>query len=342
MNKQSQIKNDSNGLKMIIKSVKTFFFRLNCKLFHRKRYAGVSFFDIEYKNTGSHSGLFIFCMLLLPILQFLVFWVYVNINSILYAFKTSESSPLTFENFAKVFALLKTPNSDIGKAVLNTLKFFPVNNFVVLPLAVFFAYCFFRKISLGGVFRVVFFLPTLISAVVLGNFFMSVIDPGGPMNYVWEKIFDGDYPKFLYTAKTAMPTVLFYVVWTGLGYNILLVTGAVFRIPESIFESAQIEGCGFFREFFSLVVPLIGSTITMLFVTGTASVLTTMGPILILTPNGGPERSTGTIAWYIYDQVALNEYFFPSALGLVFTVICMPIVLIVKKVLEKIFPDVDF
>ena len=290
------------------------------------------------------AGIFVALMLLLPLVQFAIFWVYVNINSIAYAFKTSELGEFTLENFERVFTLLKTPKSDIRKAVVNTLKFFPINNFVVLPLSVLFAFFLFKRMPMGGFFRVVFFLPSIVAMVVFANLFVSIINPGGPMDYLVTELFHVEkYPQFLFDAELAMPTVFYYVVWTGLGYNILLVTGAMFRIPDSIFESAKIEGCGFFREFISLVVPLIGPTVSTLFITGTAGVLTAMGPILVLTPNGGPSRSTGTIAWYIYDQVnGMSEYYFPAALGLVFTVIAMPVVLLTKLALEKIFPAVEF
>lgn len=286
---------------------------------------------------------FIILMLAFPIAQFLVFWVYVNFNSILLAFQMEMDGEIiyTFQNFKRFFIEVEASGGKMLQIIKNTIKFFPVNVFITLPLSFIFSYFLFKKVPGSGVYRVIFYLPAIVSAVSLTMLFRYIVSVTGPFSVVEKGI--GMTPlDFLGSEKHAMNTILFYTVWTGFGMNIVLLSSAMARIPKELFEAAAIDGVGTFREMFSIVLPLSWGTISTLIVLSATQLFTVLGPIILLT-NG--QHGTSTIASIIYYQVksgSENAFAYASAIGLVFTIIGLPIVLILKKALDKINKNIEF
>jgi ABC-type sugar transport system permease subunit len=137
----------------------------------------------------------------------------------------------------------------------------------------------------------------------------------------------------------SMFTILFYTVWTGFGGNIVMLTGAIHRIPEDVIEYGKLEGISMTRELFSIVIPLMWPTISMTIVTSFAGIFGATGSILLFTPN---LDQTFTFGYWIYDQVRrYQSYYIPSALGLIFTVIAYPLCLLVRKLVTSIWSDVE-
>ena len=301
-------------------------------------------------NIANHTSrrrtrkkrVFICLMLAFPVLQFLVFWVFVNFNSIVLAFQNHEGFNdvgFTLKHFADFFTDFVAPQSDICQSVINSLWLFPVGNFVSLPLSLILSYILFKKVPGSSFFRVVFFLPSVISSIVMVSVFKSVIAVDGPVDYIF-RFFGSEAPMWLADDRFAFPTILFYTVWFGLGFNIVLLSSATGRIPQDIFEYDRLEGVSLACELTRIVLPLIWPTITTMFVINTAGVFTTVGPIILMT-NG--QYKSGTIAFYIFNQVKYGgSYNYPSAVGLVFTAVAMPLVLGVKYLFEKIGDTIEF
>lgn len=287
--------------------------------------------------------LFIVLMLAFPLAQFLVFWVYVNYSSIVMAFQNFEgfnSTGFTFSNFAKFFKDISAPESNLRNSVFNSLWLFPVSNFIALPLTILFSFILYKKVMFHKFFRLVFFLPSVLSSVIMVSVFKNTIAVGGPVDALLKTFGMTDIPIWLADERTAFGIILFFTVWCGLGFNIVLLSAAIGRVPQDIFEYDRLEGVGLFRELFQVVVPLVWSTITTLFVIGTSGVFVTVGPVLLMT-NG--QYNTGTIAFFIFNEVKYaGSYNYPSAVGLIFTLVAMPLVLGVKKLLEKIGDNVEF
>jgi len=122
-------------------------------------------------------------------------------------------------------------------------------------------------------------------------------------------------------------------------------SGAIGRIPKEIFESAQLDGAGYFTEFTKITIPLIWPTIVTLVVLGMTNVLTLyLQPYLL--SNGTTSGNIYSIAMEIFettassqDANALNQM---AAKGLLFSVIWAPIVMLVRSKMSKKYDDVDF
>ena len=123
----------------------------------------------------------------------------------------------------------------------------------------------------------------------------------------------------------------------------LLLTGAFSRIPSDLVESAQLDGIGFWRELWSITLPLISSTINTLLVIGTTSVLTTFLQPMLLT-GGGPNETTFTISYYITMSVKQGANGLPSAatIGVFMSLVAIPIILLFRKLLDKLLPPIEF
>ena len=294
--------------------------------------------------------IFIILMIAYPILQFLVFWLYVNFDTILMSFQrldysTGKETFVGFENYKWVFNELTT-QEDLLNCIKNSVILFAVNNFVILPIAIFCAYIFYKKLPMSNVFRVLFFLPNIISIVVLTMAFSFMFDSSfGPVNTLLRAInLDKIIPRngWFGDKSSAMSMVVTYCIWAGIGYDVVLLTGSINRIPIEIIEAGKIDGIPWYKELFHIVIPLIFPTITTLFVTGVTVIFTIFLQPMLLT-NGGPfKHISGTIALYIVELVNNSNLYKAAAVGIIFSIIGIPLVQLIKFIMEKISPEVDY
>ncbi len=290
--------------------------------------------------------IFLACMLALPLLQWLVFWLYVNVQSIALAFQDVHGV-FTWSNFAQFWEEMQaTTGKTIGVAIKNTLIYFGVGIGIQLPGALIIAYFLYKKIWLNRVFRVLFYLPAIISGVVMVAAYRSIVDPGGPL-YELAGLLGGHFPPegLLANPDTATLMIVLFVIWTGFGGNMLLFGGAMSRVPIDVLEAARLEGCGPFRELVQIILPLIWPTICTILIFTFTGIVNSSGPILLFT-NGDYE--TTTINFWIFLKVygqqgagAGGEYGIVSAAGLFFTAITVPVILFVRWALERV-PSVEY
>ena len=246
----------------------------------------------------------------------------------------------TLDNFTRFFKEVKISDFQLGLAVKNSVLLYVSGTFFTLPLSLLFAYYLYKKVALSGFFRVVFFLPSIISAAVLVTLFKYVVMPSGPLNELLSIILGKDVAiEWVVDEKYSMFTILFYCVWTGFGGNIVLLTGAIYRIPEDVMEYGKLDGIGMTRELFSVIIPLIWPTLSTLIICSTAGLFTATGPVLLFTEG---QFKTMTLGYFIFDKVQAGQYYYPSAIGLIFTFIGVPLTLLVKRVCDKTFEDVAY
>ncbi len=328
-------------------TIKGFFYEIKRKI--------SAFFDrgIYAKNVQEKQSLksvkskwkFCYLMLAVPIAHFLVFWLYLNIESILMGFREyvgGGNYVWTLKQFKTVFSSFADKESEIHLALGNTLKFFLLNIFIFC-ISFVFSYWLFKKVPGHRVYRVIFFMPSIISAVVLTMLFKYFIQPDGPLEKIISTLFSIDpneIPVWLGDERYALKTVFVYSVWTGFGSNLVVVSSAMARVPESVLESVALDGISMTRELFQIVVPMIWNTLSTLIIVMVSGIFSASGEILLLT-NG--ELKTTTISFYIFAQVKFSSsYELPSALGFFFTCIGFPLALGVRWLTGKFFADVEY
>lgn len=279
------------------------------------------------------------CLLLLPaILHFCIFYIYINSQSLLLAVK--DDNGFTLKYLKMFFNQLGTSGSDITMALKNTMIFFVIGNFFMFPLALLFSYLLYKKIAGYKYFRIVFFLPSIISAVVMVTLYKNIIN--GPISELWMKATGENHmPLFLDSSEYALKFILLYQLWLGLAGNMIIYSGTMNRIPMEVIESAKIDGIGFWGELIYMVIPLIWPTISTMLLLSFVNIFGASGPILLFTQG---EYNTTTIAYWIFEQsTSLNpDYNYAAATGLVFTVVQLPIVFLVRYVSKKLDSGVEY
>ena len=309
-------------------------------------------FNIERmpKTFRKGSNIFVFCMLIVSILWFLIFYLAVNFNSILMGFKTvigvDDYGGAIFEyslkNYEILLKELATPDGLIRTSLINTLKYFCLNFFIMIPSTYFVSYFLYKKIAGYKFFRVIFYAPSIISSVAMVIIYKNVIGGNGPIDVVYS-LFTGKempaVPPFLSLDQYITPTIMLYTFWTGFGVNIVLYQGAMGRIPEEILESAKIDGVTWFKELFVIITPLVWSTISMTLIVSMTGLFTAGGPIMLF---GTPEVSY-TISYYIFTQVHDSGiFYYPASMGIFFTIVSLPIVLGFRFMMNKLDPKVEY
>lgn len=302
---------------------------------------------VNKKRNGLQRNLFILCLVIVPIVQFLVFYVYVNINSFLMAFQTIEQGKTVFSlnNFRMLFDEISKPTSVFWESVKNTGIFF-VQGFITSIITGFiFCYFLYTKMPGSKIFRLLLFLPGLISSVVITQLFSMVVGYEGPIAWLIQKI-QGleDKPLLLGDSRYAMKTLVAYNVWFGLVGNMVLYLGAFNRIPQEVLEYAKLDGVGWVRELFQIILPLMWPTIITFVTLQCTGIFGSTGPIFLFTQGA---YGTYTISYWLFEKVynqavnstALN---YGSAIGLFFTLIALPVVFTIRWVMGKVQEAVEY
>ncbi len=312
--------------------------------------------DLEkrrFRWNKAKEKVFICVMIGIPLIQFAIFYVWMNFNSILMAFNEGPEVIWTdgfvslgkdmygWDNFRRIF---ENESKVFSVALKNTFLFFLVGTIVSLPISLFVSFFLYRKIPLSGFFRFVFFIPSITTALIYVSAFTTFFEQYGP---VWKicQMIGADWSNPLENSVKGVLTVIFYSIWVGLGVNMLLYQSAMSRIPEEVMQVAQLDGVGWVRELFQLVIPMIWPTLSMTILLSFTGMFTG-GSIVLLFNNEGRLSELNTISYWIFsrsgESAADVDRNVAATVGLFFTVVGFPIVMAVKYLLGKLDPDVEF
>lgn len=318
------------------------------------------------KQSLKDLGFYI-ALLALPLLQFAIFYVVVNFNSFVLAFEkvTIEggvrSEIFTFDNFVNVFRWIggESPNwtgnpSDIitlpfWTLMWNSVKSWFICNAISIPLALLFSYYIFKKFFGSSFFRVMLFLPSIISTVVLcGIFIWFDSSFAAFMQNTFNVTIEGG--GFLSDTKTQYMTVMFFYIWLNFGTTVLLFSNKMASISTEVLEAAKVDGANQWREFTSIVLPQTFSTLSVFLITGIAGLFVCQYNVFSFFGSRAIDStSLSTFGYWffsnVYDkanQMTPSAALFPlSAIGLVLTMIAVPLTLVIRHLLTKYGPSED-
>ncbi len=285
--------------------------------------------------------LFVYAMLSVAIIHFAIFYVYVNLDSFLLAFKSQETGAWSLSNFEYFFNnIAMGAQSDILMCLGNTLIYF-ILGLVCNLLSFLSAYFIYKKIACWRFFRFMFVIPMIVSQVVLVMIYKNLLTANGPIDMLWQSLFSSRAPSFLYDTRFNTWCIVLFVIWTSLGMNIILFSGAMNRIPESVIEYGKIDGAKPMREMFQIVLPMIAPTFGTIMLLSCVSVFGASGPILLFYGNNAYE--TDTIQYWMYRNVIVNQQFnIASAFGLILSICSLPIFFLMNWLVKKLPDDVAF
>ena len=208
--------------------------------------------------------------------------------------------------------------------------------------SLFFSYYIYKKKIGGGLFKVILFLPHVIPGIVLASIYRFSVDTGVVHIYNTLAPESSRIASLLSDANTVYGTVLFYALFVGFGTQTMMYLGAMNKINPSITEAAELDGVSYMREFFSITVPCIFSTMATFLVVGLTSIFASDLGLYNFFSGNAPGESQ-TLGYYLFRLTNGNktnkaEWPFIAAIGLIFTVIVAPITLGLRKLMNKVDP----
>ena len=246
----SKQKEDYNIFQRVWNGVKGFFYDVSVKLFEKRKNRSVDKpLNVQKINSRKQRQkmLFVWGGLAIPIINFFIFYIYANGSALVMAFKNITPDNTTvygFDNFRMAWNSIVTPNygNPIREALINTLIYFAFSFFFMMPMCYLVSYFIYKKILLHKFFRYLFFMPSILSAVIMSSFFKYMVEPGGLVMRLLSDEAAGNLTLLLADSRYALGTLLFYNFWSGFGVNMIYFTATFNRIPQDILESARLEG----------------------------------------------------------------------------------------------------
>jgi multiple sugar transport system permease protein len=266
---------------------------------------------LQHRLYNEYAWAYVF--LLPALLIFAIFLVYPAIQSLFYSFDAfnplqGQRRFIGLDNYVTLFR-----DPVWWTAIVNTLVFtiatVPFSIAVSLGIAVLLMPLHSR---LQTIFKTVFYMPGVTSAVVIGMVWLWIFYPfsEGLANFIVESL-GGERVNWLGKSATALPSIIFMTWLTGLGAAIVLYMAALGNIPSSIYEAADIDCAGSWTRFRKITWPLIKPTTLYAAIIGTAGSFLVFDVVYSMT-KGGPGTATTTIVYRLYD-IAFGRFEFGLA-----------------------------
>ncbi|WP_422785229.1 carbohydrate ABC transporter permease [Sporosarcina globispora] len=229
---------------------------------------------------------------------------------------SNEKQFVGFENFKFLWNDMK-----FIQAFQNSIFLIVIVAIVTLLFAIFFAAVLTNKTINGrGFFRIIFYIPNILSIVVIAGVFSAIYDPSsGLLNSIlgvfnlemWQQ-------KWLGNQQIVIYSVAFALVWQAIGYYMVMYMSSMASVPASFYEAASLEGASSFKQFTDITLPLIWNNIRT---TLTFYIISTINLSFLLVKamtGGGPDGSTEVFLSYMYEQAYGNStYGYGMAIGVV-------------------------
>ena len=265
---------------------------------------------------------FIFCCLAPAVILFTIFMLIPTIDVFrmsLYKWGgyTADKTFVGLDNFKTLLQSEK-----FYQAFQNSVLLIVIVTIVTFAMAIICAAILTREKLKGQTFfRVVFYIPNILSVVVISAIFSAIYDPNQGLLNSFLNLFRGqdgvDNPiLWLGSQKLVIYSIIIAMVWQAIGYYMVMYMASMANIPDSLYESASLEGAGRIKQFFSITLPLIWTNIRT---TLTFFVISTINMSFLMVKamtNGGPDGASNVFLSYMYQEAYTNSsYGYGMAIG---------------------------
>lgn len=261
---------------------------------------------------------FIFLCLAAAVILFTVFMILPTMNIfrmslfVRSAYSTTEEF-VWLQNFSRLMA-----DSNFIRSMQNTILLIVVVTVVTFGLALIFAAILSReKIRGQNFFRIIFYIPNILSVVVISAIFSAIYDTNnGTLNSLLS-LFKGDTVAILWKGESmVMVSLIIAMVWQAIGYYMVMYMASMASVPQSLYESASLDGAGRLTQFFQITLPLIWTNIRT---TLTFFIISTINMAFLFVKamtSGGPNGASEVALSYMYKQAYTNStYGYGMAIG---------------------------
>ncbi|GAA0179015.1 sugar ABC transporter permease [Clostridium sediminicola] len=235
-----------------------------------------------------------------------------------------------FENYKELFL----QNSDgFWRAVKNSLIFAAGSVFVQLPIALILALILSSGVKYERFYVSVYFMPVLISTVVIGQLWMKIYNPEyGLLNTALRFLnLDGLTRNWLGDTSIVIISVIIPVLWQYIGYHMLLMYASIKSIPAEVFESAKIDGANAFQQATKITIPLIKPIIKVCVIFAVVGSLKNFDLVYVMT-GGGPAGASQLPSTLMVETIfSRNMYGYGSSMAIFIIVECFIFAYVIRK-----------
>ncbi len=283
------------------------------------------------KKRNSALGLMFFAPALLLLILFLFLPMLLTLGfsfTDYFALSPDLTHFVGLENFVKVFQ-----DELFVKSFLNTVKFV----LIIVPLqcggALLLAFVISKARHGQKYFKVAYFVPVVMSLAVVSTLWIQIYSPEGILNSLLAR-FGVDAQSFIYSAKQALPSIALMSVWQGVGYQMIIFLGGIQNINPALYEAAEIDHATGWQKFKDITLPELKPLCVFVFITVTIGAFRMLVQPMVMT-GGGPDHSTYTIVYDIYETGTVNwEIGLASTMAIIFTIFVV-ILTIIQNALTK-------
>ena len=261
---------------------------------------------------------FVFLCAAPAVLLFMVFMIIPTINVFrMSLFQRSAYSVnekfVGMENFARLMS-----DKNFIRSMQNTILLIVVVTIVTFAFALVFAAILTReKIKGQNFFRIIFYIPNILSVVVISAIFSAIYDTNNGMLNSLLSLFSGKTVAILWKGENmVMTSLIIAMIWQAIGYYMVMYMASMASVPQSLYESAGLDGAGRITQFFQITLPLIWTNIRT---TLTFFIISTINMAFLFVKamtSGGPNGASEVVLSYMYQQAYTNSsYGYGMAIG---------------------------
>lgn len=208
------------------------------------------------------------------------------------------------------------------KVMVNTIIYLVAAVPVLAIFPLFLAILINQKIRGITLYKILIYLPVIVSIVVAAIAFKWLYAEQGILNYILN-VFHISSIGWLTDPKYAIYSVIIVTIWKGIGYYMMIYLAALMSVPKELYEACDIDGAGFLRKHLTVTIPHIMPTIALVTTISSISAMKIFAEIYVMT-KGGPLNSTKTIVYYIYEKAFENlDLGYASAMAVILLAIVM-------------------
>lgn len=208
------------------------------------------------------------------------------------------------------------------KVMWNTVLYLIVAVPVLAIFPLFLAILINQKIRGITLYKILIYLPVIVSIVVAAIAFKWLYAQEGILNYLMQNL---KLPAigWLTDPRYAIYSVIIVTIWKGIGYYMMIYLAALMGVPKDLYEACDIDGANFWQKHITVTVPHIMPAIALVTTISSISAMKIFAEIYVMT-KGGPLNSTKTIVYYIYEKAFENlDLGVASAMAVILLVIVM-------------------
>lgn len=230
-----------------------------------------------------------------------------------------------FDNFVRLF----TKDRSFKTALLNTVVYAVATVPVTVVAALFLAHMINGRVYLQKFYRFAFFVPYISNMVALGAIFKFLFRSDGPVNAILSGVFHMDpLPNWLVSPSLSRIPVICVMIYSGIGFCLIVYIAAIKNVPRHLYEAAQIDGASPVRRFFSITVPMVSPTTFYLIVVRMISAFQVFAAINIISDGGKNAGSTSLVVLLYEEAFKSYNFGYASAVSWVLVVFILAVTLL--------------